>query len=211
MASRIVHLAIANEIIKVHPLPEPERFLFGSLLPDACADKSAHCRKYLCNEQLKTHDLTGFRRSFGDRLERDSLYLGYYLHLLQDILFRYEMYTIVGYDPRPAGNIPQLHLDYELTNRYVIEAYKLKNRLSIPQGLEAEPLWKTWSFEVEVFLAELAQDFAATPQGQTRFFTEAQADALIRRSVPICLQELEALDAGTGFFDEDRFAWERHS
>ena len=64
MASRIVHLAIANEIIKAHPLPEPERFLFGSLLPDAHPDKSAHYNKYLRNGQRKTHDLTGFRRRF---------------------------------------------------------------------------------------------------------------------------------------------------
>ena len=211
MASRIVHLAIANEIIKAHPLPEPERFLFGSLLPDAHPDKSAHYNKYLRNGQRKTHDLTGFRRRFGDRLQGDSLYLGYYLHLLQDILFRHEMYAIVGYDPRPAGNVSQLHLDYELTNRYVIETYKLTNRVSIPQGLEAEPLWKDWSFKAEAFLAELTRDFTANPQGKTRFFTEAQADTLIRHAVPLCLQELEALNAGTGYFDEDRFAWERHS
>ena len=211
MASRIVHLAIAGELIQARPLPESERFLFGSLLPDAHPDKSAHYGKYLRNGQRKTHDLTGFRRRFGDRLKRDPLYQGYYLHLLQDILFRHELYTAIGFDPRSAGNIARLHLDYELTNRYVIETYGLTNRVCIPQGLEAEPLWKDWSFDAEAFLGELAQDFAAAPRGQTHFFTKAQADALIRRAVPICLQELEALNSGAGYFNEDCFAWERHS
>lgn len=210
MASRIIHLAIANEVMKAHPLPEPERFLFGSVLPDACADKQAHYKKNLADGIRKTHDLTGFRRLYGERLQADTLYLGYYLHLLQDVLYRYEMFEVVGFDPNPPENIPRLHQDYVLTNQYVIHRYGLTNTVRIPKGLEAEPLWRAWKFTPEPFLAELAQDFSAAPEGQTKFFTVAQADAIIRRSVTLCLQELEALKRGTGFFDEVRFAWKRH-
>lgn len=210
MASRIIHLAIANEVMKAHPLPEPERFLFGSILPDACADKEAHYKKFLPDGVRKTHDLTGFRRLYGDRLQADTLYLGYYLHLLQDVLYRYEMFEVVGFDPNPPENIPRLHQDFTLTNRYVIDRYGLTNTVRIPKGLEAEPLWRAWPFTPEPFLSELAQDFAAAPEGQTVFFTEAQADTIIHRSVALCLRELEALKHGTGFFDEVRFAWKRH-
>lgn len=210
MASRIIHLAIANEVMKAHPLPEPERFLFGSLLPDACADKQAHYKRFLPDGLRKTHDLTGFRRIYGDRLQADTLYLGYYLHLLQDVLYRYEMFEVVGFDPRPPGNIPRLHLDYALTNRYVIERYALTNTVQLPRGLDAEPLWRAWKFSPEPFLEELTQDFTAAPEGQTVFFTEAQADSIIHRSVALCLRELDALKHDTGFFDEVRFAWKRH-
>ena len=207
MASRIIHLAVAGEVIRAHPLPEPNRFFLGSVLPDACADKQAHYNKLLEDGTKKPHDLTGFRQRYGSRLGTDSLYLGYYLHLLQDVLYRYEMFEVVGFDPRPPENIPQLHVDYQLTNRYVIDRYGLTDRIRIPEGLEAEPLWKECRFTLEPFLHELAQDFHAAPHGRTRHFTEAIADELIRRSAAICLAELDALQAGTGFFDENRFAW----
>ena len=209
MASRIVHLAIANELIRAHPLPEPDRFLFGSLLPDACADKQAHYKKLLADGARKTHDLTGFRAAWGERLRTDSLYLGFYLHLLQDVLYRYEMYEVVGFDPRPPENIPRLHLDYQLTNRYVIDQYGLTNRVQIPEGFEAEPLCSAWHFEPALFLEELARDFTAAPHGETVFFSKTMADDLIERSVRLCLQELEALDRGAGYFEEDRFSWKR--
>ena len=209
MASRIVHLAIAREVIRAHPLPEPDRFLFGSLLPDACPDKGAHYKKLLAGGARKTHDLSGFRAAWGERLGADSLYLGYYLHLLQDVLYRYEMFEIVGFDPRPAGNIPRLHQDYRLTNRFVIDKYGLTDRLRIPEGFEAEPLCRAWDFEPELFLEELARDFTAAPQGEPLYFTEALADDLIERSVRACLQELEALNRGAGYFEEDRFSWKR--
>lgn len=207
MASRIVHLAIANEIIKVRPLPEPERFFLGSILPDACPDKRAHYRKELADGTRRTHDLSGFRGLYGDRLQSDSLYLGYYFHLLQDVLFRNEIYEVVGFDPGPEGNIPRLHLDYRLTNRYVIDKYGLSNLVRVPAGLETEPLWKEWQFAPAPFLEELTQDFRDTPRGKPVYFTEAIADGLIGRSVTFCLQELDALRSGAGCFDEDRFAW----
>lgn len=209
MASRIVHLAIANEINKLHPIPEPDRFFLGSILPDARPDKKAHYRKLLAEGTRRTLDLSGFRGLYGDRLLSDSLYLGYYLHLLQDILFRNEIYGVVGFDPRPAGNVAQLHLDYRLTNRCVIDKYGLTNQVRVPAGLEAEPLWQEWQFALAPFLEELARDFRDTPRGAPIYFTEAVADRLIERSVALCLQELEALKRGDGYFEEDRFCWER--
>ncbi|MBQ1589492.1 MAG: hypothetical protein IIZ96_02670 [Oscillospiraceae bacterium] len=207
MASRIVHLAIASQIVKAHPLPEPERFFLGSILPDACPDKKAHYRKLLAEGTKRTLDLSGFRGLYGDRLQSDPLYLGYYLHLLQDILFRNEIYGVVGFDPGPAGNVPQLHLDYRLTNRYVIDKYGLHSQLRIPADLETEPIWKEWRFALDPFMKEFAQDFLDTPQGKPVYFTEAIADRLIERSAELCQQELEAIRTGAGFLDENRFAW----
>ena len=129
--------------------------------------------------------------------------------MLQDILFRNEIYGVVGFDPRPAGNVAQLHLDYRLTNRCVIDKYGLTNQVRVPAGLEAEPLWQEWQFALAPFLEELAQDFRDRPQGTPKYFTEAVAERLIHRSMALCLQELEALHTGAGFFDEDRFCWER--
>ena len=210
MASRIIHLAIAGLILEKHPLPEPDRFYLGSVLPDACADKSAHYKKYLANGSRKTHDLTGFREKYGDRLLTDSLYLGYYLHLLEDVVFRYDMYEILRFDPTPT-DVERLHLDYQLTNRYVIRRYGVSDRLTVPDGIEAEPLFREWAFALPAFLEELHRDFRDRPQGKTVFFTEEIADRVISRSAEAALREIDALHVGTGYFDEVRWSWARHT
>lgn len=43
--------------------------------------------KLICSGTKKTYDLTAFRSRFGRKVMTDDLYLGYYLHLVQDLLF----------------------------------------------------------------------------------------------------------------------------
>ena len=210
MASRIIHLAIAGQIADLHPDLDTNRFYLGSVLPDACGDKSAHYSKYVANGTKKTHDLTRFRKEFGDRLPQDELYVGCYLHLVQDILFRQTMYEELHFDSRPAGNVARLHLDYHLTNRYVIQRYGVKVIPFAPADLEQEPLWKAHAFFLRDFLEEMKQDYLDCPEGSTVFFTEEIADQFIERALKACLTELEALRSGEGYFDEVRFAWKRH-
>ena len=44
MGSRIMHLAIANELRKELPDLDRNRFLFGTLLPDAATEGNRHRR-----------------------------------------------------------------------------------------------------------------------------------------------------------------------
>ena len=209
MASRIIHLAIAKEISAVHPTKDGERFRLGSVLPDASPSKASHFNKYIENNTRKTHDLTAFRQRYGEKIQSDELYLGYYLHLLEDVLFRHYMFEVIGFDPRPEGNIARLHQDYQLTNRYVAERYGLKGGLSLPENLAEEPLLQEYAFEVEDFLREMEGDFANQPSGKTVFFTEEMAQRYIELAVKACLQELDALQGKAAHFDEDRYSWKR--
>lgn len=210
MASRIIHLAIAKGLTQTHPDLDTERFYLGSVLPDACRDKSAHYSIFVADGSKKTHDLTFFRRQYGRLLDRDPLYLGFYLHLIQDILFRNVMYGELRFDSRPAGNVERLHLDYKLTNRYVIQRYGLEPISAVPAELWAEPLLQAHPFLLGAFLEELRQDFLDCPAGTTVFFTETIADQVIARCLEACRRELEAVRRGEGYFDEVRFAWRRH-
>ena len=210
MASRIIHLAIAKLIADTKPELNTDRFFLGSILPDACRDRSAHYSIYVAERKKKTYDLTFFRKHYGELMLRDALYLGYYLHLLQDILFRRTMYEELQFDPIPDGNVARLHRDYQLTNRFVIQRFGLKPLQVVPDDLSEKPLWLAHSFALEEFLEEMRHDYLDCPQGHTVFFTEETALQYIERSFEACRKELEALNSGTGYFDELQYAWKRH-
>ena len=211
MASRVIHLAIAKGLAAEDPRLDANRFYLGSVLPDACRDKSAHYSVYVADGARKTHNLTLFRRQYGALLQADSLYLGYYFHLIQDILFRYIMYEELHFDSRPAGNVERLHLDYKLTNRYVMEKYGVDFVPTLPAGLFEEPLLQAYDFFPSSFLEELRGDYQDRPAGNTVFFSEQIADQVITRSLVVCREELKAVRRGAGYLDEVRYSWERHS
>ena len=93
MAARIVHHAAAERLLKCVEFKNPDRFRFGIIMPDSAGwsseeSKKAHFLKLICGGTKKTYDLTAFRSRFGRKAMTDDLYLGYYLHLVQDLLFR---------------------------------------------------------------------------------------------------------------------------
>ena len=49
MGSRIMHLAIANELLTEYPDLDRNRFLFGTLLPDAATEGNSHARIDVCD------------------------------------------------------------------------------------------------------------------------------------------------------------------
>ena len=88
MASRILHLAVADALLKEFDIDGPARFFLGSVLPDAKIDSRLralpHYQTILPNG-LITYKLKEFLSVYGSKMMDDSLYLGYYLHLIQDI------------------------------------------------------------------------------------------------------------------------------
>ena len=91
MASRIIHLAVADTLLKEFEIDAPERFRLGSILPDAKIDsllRAAPHYQTTLPSGLITYKLKEFLSVYGERMKEDSLYLGYYLHLIQDIFYR---------------------------------------------------------------------------------------------------------------------------
>lgn len=211
MASRIIHLAITNELIKKYPIKEPNHLKLGSVLPDACAPgrttEDSHLKIKLCGATKKTYNLTWYREKFGQKMLEDDLYLGYYLHLIQDILFRYFMYELHHWDSKTPGNVDRLHNDYALINTYVVRQYQLTDDVVVPADFEKEAIYEIYPFDTENFIAEMKGDFLPYCQGELFFFTEELADAFIRMAVDECSRELEALWAGKAGLDEYLGAW----
>ena len=215
MASRVMHLAIAGEIMKQVSVRDAARFRLGSVLPDAYkhsiqAATDSHLKYSFADGTKKTYKLTWFRKTYARQMQNDYLYLGYYLHLIQDTVFRYFVYSLHNWDPYPSGNIGRLHNDYKLLNRYVIDKYGLSDVLVIPDTIEAEPIFDIYPFDTVQLYADFKSDFAPYNNGTAFFFTEEMTDDFIRMATEKCLAEMQALKIGQTTMDEKEWAWDKN-
>ncbi len=209
MASSIMHVAISDLVLREFPDIERNRFLLGSMIPDAAGPGNGHRKINICEGTKKTYDLPGFRAQFAEQLKSDPLYLGYYLHLVQDLVFRNYVYKVHHWNPMPEGNRERLHNDYAITNRFIIERYGLKPDIELPAGIGSEPLFADHDFDLEGFLQRYRSYFEVEGRGEIFFFSKEMAEECIGLCLRACIEELKALRAGTGFVDEIEYAWDR--
>lgn len=204
-----MHLAITDRISKAYPCKDQNRLAFGAILPDAAVEGNSHLRISVDEDTKKTYDLTAFRSRFAVRMLADDLYLGYYLHLVQDLFFRKFVYDRYHWDPSPPGNIERLHNDYALLNPYIVQKYALTNSVTVPAGFDEEPLNDLGRFSPHAFVAGMAADFQSGRTGTAFFFTKEMADEYIAYAGEKCEQELCALRRGMPCLDERALAWEK--
>ena len=219
MAARIVHHAAAERLLKCVEFKNPDRFRLGVIIPDSAGwsseeSKKAHFLKLICGGTKKTYDLTAFRSRFGRKVMTDDLYLGYYLHLVQDLLFRGFICGKYNWDPHTDGNIDRLHDDYRKANTYLSKRHGLTFNIVLPENLNAEELSHIAEFKPREFLAEMYSDYKQNSGDLTKaspafFFTGEMADEFIEIAVDGCLNELNALQKGVSAINETllAFAW----
>ncbi len=207
MGSRIMHLAIANELLNEFRELDRDRFLAGVLLPDAATEGNGHGKRAVCGGGMRTYDLGGFRSRYAERMKTDALCLGYYLHLVQDLVFRQFVYGVHRWDPSPAGNVERLHRDYAIINGYLIRKYRLSPDIRIPAGIETEPLMRGCRYDTGALMRDLQADFAEPESGEVFFFRPDMAEEYIAMAVPACRKEIAAIRTGCGFLDELSMAW----
>jgi len=213
MASRIMHLAITEKICESFPVKDKNRLRLGSILPDAYAggirDTSTHLTNRICGGTKNTHDLCRYKELFGERMKKDDLYLGYYLHLIQDLVYRQFVYGEKQWDSTVLGNVERLHKDYHQLNSYVIGKYHLQDDLVAPVDFGNEEINRLHPFDLDSFLEEMKEDYRDQSEGEYFFLTEEMADEYIKRVCDICIKELEALSKGEAYMDEFEWAWDR--
>lgn len=73
MASSLMHLAVAGELLGRVPAGDPDRFAVGSVLPDAAKPGSgdSHFRRALAGGARAVMDAEAFRRAFVEALHQD--------------------------------------------------------------------------------------------------------------------------------------------
>ena len=207
MASSIVHLAIINELIKLRSFRAEDRLKLGAVLADFGIRRETHLQIRLPNGNKRTYDLNRFRAEFGKKLLEDDLYLGYYLHLVQDIVYRRLIYGKYAWDPTIEGNIERLHRDYSILNGAIIEKYGLKNDIAVPKDFESEAINRLYAFDTDLLLESMEKFFNKREEGEIFFFTREMADEFILEAVKTCLKELDVLESGGELMDIVECAW----
>ncbi len=198
MASTIIHMAITGRLLQTTAFRDPDRLMLGSILPDAslAGRNTGHMKIHVGGGDARTLDLDGFRARFGDLMLRDDLYLGYYLHLVEDVLHRRFMYADHGFDPRVPGYVERLHRDYGVTNAHVIEAYGLREDMVKPVDLTGQRILELGGFDIPGLIQTLHGYFRPVPETDALLFTEQMADELICKAVALCETEVAALRRG---------------
>ncbi|MFR2235970.1 MAG: hypothetical protein ACLS55_10635 [Lachnospiraceae bacterium] len=211
MASRIIHLAITNELSQQYEFSNIDRLYFGTIIPDgvsSCQDYIlSHFKLRISDTGKRSYNLTEYKEKFGNLLKVDDLYLGYYLHLIQDLLYRHFMYDRYHWNPKPDGNIERLHDDYKQINAYVISKYGLHSDIHVPNGFASEKINEIADFEPDRFIQELKNDFERIEYKERFFFTDNMVDEYIQWAVEYCKKELAALENGSYYFDEYEWSW----
>lgn len=211
MASRIIHLAITNELSQQYEFSNIDRLYFGTIIPDAVSSRQdyilSHFKLRISDTEKRSYNLTEYKEKFGNLLKADDLYLGYYLHLIQDLLYRHFMYDRYHWNPKPNGNIERLHDDYKQINAYVISKYGLHSDIHVPNGFASEKINELADFEPDRFIQELKNDFERIEYKERFFFTDNMVDEYIQWAVEYCKKELAALENGSYYFDEYEWSW----
>ena len=213
MASSIVHLAITNEITKKVSFCHPGRLEFGAVVVDAgkSGNKTgdSHLQIMVLDGKKKTYDYDRYREMFGERMLTDDLYMGYYLHLVQDSLYRHYVYDRYHWNPTIPGNVARLHKDYQIVNQYIIQKYQLKNDIVVPTGFEEEAINRICSFDTERLMREMNSYFLPVADEPIFFFTKEMSDEFIGEAVDYCVEEVQKIRKGEQGIDMLAYAWTR--
>ena len=210
MASIIIHLAITNELTKKYKFKDISRLKFGACLPDGGKGRAGHLNKFIWGRNKKVYDFEYFRAKFGDLIKSDDLYLGYYLHLVQDICYRHFVYDKYKWNPMIPGNVERLHNDYGVINHYVAVKYGLVNEFVVPENFDKERICEICEFDTQRLARDLESYFNEVKDEEIFFFTREMADEYISEAVAYCMKELKALDGeGTPIESYDN-AWDNN-
>lgn len=194
MAQRLIHYLLGKMLSKEIELKNKERFLLGSVMPDAYKELKYRDKTHFANRTDGTYfDFNLFREKFARQMNEDDLYLGYYMHLVEDVLYRQFIHRDQFRVPNGSEEVLILHNDYHILNSYIVSKYNCQNILQDKINLDSEKIMEITEFRIEEFLNDLAGDFSENIQGETVFITEKMLDQFIEEYVPIMLEELRAV------------------
>ncbi len=215
MAQRTIHYLFGDILAEKVTLKDKNRFLLGSVLPDAYSDagqrNTSHFTSRLPTDNRVYFDFNEFRNQFGQLMMTDDLYLGYYMHLVEDDFYRQYIRSgdLKNNLPRSKEEVARLHNDYHLLNSYIVQKYNISYTLVLPADFEKEPINRITAFAFDGFLENMKNDFTEKLQGQTHFLTENMLDEFIDKYIGIAEAELKCVMSGTHYLNAEDYAWMR--
>ena len=210
MAQRAIHYlfgAILSEHIEVK---DKKRFLMGHVFPDSiekCNRDKAHFE--MTDDMQAYYDFEDFRSKYQELMQQDDFYLGYYMHLVEDALYRTFIYQDRFTMPRTREEVKVLHNDYHILNSYIVRKYNIHNILENDTELKYEPIGGIENFLIRDSLKKIADEFTEQTPGTTIFLTEPMVDEFIGTYIPLALEEVNKSKNGTSILRSSDYTWLR--
>ena len=207
MASIIIHMAVTQNLLDTCGIDENrDEYLFGTILPDYNFKENHHYKD--TRGERRFFNLTRFREEFGNKLE-DPIYLGYYLHLVQDTVFRDLMYNIHGFSPLEKENVLKLYGDYQRLNSYLARKYSIPVELLKNTDIISAHRYPDFILNKAELTEETEKyhNINICPDGDYFFFTPEMADEYIRLACDACISELSALKGKGEHINELDYSW----
>ncbi len=132
MAQRTVHYAIAKELINKNIIKNEYEFIVGSIIPDSNNHTKEHYNiTHYCTskDDKRTIEYNRFLKDYKEKILEDDLYLGYYIHLITDYIYKNYIFNIKGLSKykQEEDFLDRIYSDYRLLNKEIIEKYNLEN------------------------------------------------------------------------------------
>lgn len=160
MAQRLVHYAIAKNLIEKNIIKEQYEFIIGSLIPDCNEHTNEHynfTHYVVINKNRKAIDFNVFFERYREKILNNELYFGYYIHLITDALYRDFMYNIKDLRKYRSDKefYENLYSDYNALNKILINKYNLEqinlDKKNIPKELNLA--------DISIFQQDFDNDF----------------------------------------------------
>ncbi len=211
MAQRTIHYLFGDIISQHVEIEDKARFLFGSIITDA-VDASERDKAHfkIRTDTHSYYDFESFSKKYLEKIIQDDLYLGYYIHLVEDVFYRSFIYQDRFEMPKTQEEVKILHNDYYLLNAYIVKKYNIHNILEKEIDLKKEPLSEIATFQTKECITGIAHDFAAQPVGATHFLTEEMLDEFVEKYIALAIDEIKNIKTGKSALKVMDYAWLRN-
>lgn len=212
MGSRMIHLAMSKVIEEKAEINDMASFRVGTILPDAVAEPRdvSHYKEIFYNGKNKMINFPKFREQFYNRIRSDDLYLGYYIHLVQDAMYRKFLYGERDYVTKGSREdaARDMYNDFHITNLFLIKAYGIEKSMVSPDALLKRNIEEKYLIPMLKFLKEAETDFEIRDWGKTVYLTEEMAKEFVDRYSILCIDEINSLRRGAGTLDIEDYIWD---
>lgn len=200
MGSRIMHLAVADQVCNELRIEERDAFLLGSIAADAAASKDdSHFYKGRLEDGTRDIDVDFFIEKYCAKLENPFV-LGYLTHLVADqrwLKFFYLAWLKERLE-RDDSLLERYHHDFFLLNRRLIHRYGMHHVKGILERAKARvQLDEVTRDALQEIKKDAIRDFETeSEEGELQVFTMEQIENYIEKSVRQSLDVIQRIKEG---------------
>ncbi len=209
MASSMLHYLIALKITDSIEIDNIDNFMIGALLPDASSHQDgsysiAHFVDFKLDQGIKGFNWNNFKQKYEQYLISDSIYLGYFCHLIMDaVWFKNMADKYIRIHPKKERNIyyQKGYEDFHKLNSILVNKYNLScPSFEIPK-INIDEI----NFDyIDIIFENLAHNFCDIHPydvSELSIYPFEEIEKYITDTINVCLAEISSLNSKQGLVD----------